>query len=169
MASAVNRQSEAIYDLGLAIYNTNITKDNLKSAPDTLNNVKSNYLWLYMIQQDLKPVIEIYSADDYTLSSAYERFCKYGIRLDKFIRGNDLNKYLNFVSVFPHDKLNYKYVEGDFDINGSLTWYLEQQKKLNKYLSNGVRLIDINSELDENPDNEYLVLLNVKEEEFRFE
>ena len=173
MANAVNRQSEALYDLGLSIYNTNITKDNLKSAPDKLNDVKSNYLWLLLIQEDLKPVIEIYTADDYTLKSAYNRFCEYGIKLDKFIDETEIDKYINIHENLPglyaHDKLNYKYIEGDVTLYGFYSWYLQQQNRLSRQFSNGVKLINISSELKEDPKVDYDIMLEIKEEEFNFE
>lgn len=173
MANAVNRQSEALYDLGLSIYNTNITKDNLKSAPDKLNDIKSNFLWLLMIQEDLKPVIEIYTADDYTLKSAYNRFCEYGIKLDKFIDEAEIDKYINIyenvTGLYAHDKLNYKYIEGDVTLYGFYSWYLQQQNRLSKQFSNGVKLINISSELKEDPKVDYDIMLEIKEEEFNFE
>lgn len=173
MSQAINKQSSALYDLGLSIYNTNITKDNLKSAPDKLNDIKSNFLWLLMIQEDLKPVIEVYTADDYTLKSAYNRFCEYGIKLDKFIDEAEIDKYINIYEntpgLYAHDKLNYKYIEGDVTLYGFYSWYLQQQNRLSRQFSNGVKLINISSELKEDPKVDYDIMLEIKEEEFNFE
>lgn len=175
MASAINRQSEAIYDLGLSIYNTNITKDNLKNAPDSLNNVKSNYLWLLQIQGKLNPVIEIYTADEYSLESAFNRFCEMGIKLDKFICEDDIHKYINikngeFVGniEIKRDKTNYKFFKGDVTLYDENTWYLSQQNKLKEQCKKGIKLVSLSKDLSSSPDSDYETMIDIKEEDYYF-
>ena len=156
---------------GLAVDASNIMLkyDDLVNKPDTVSALKSNFMWLLMIQQDIKPTVEIYTATDYELQSAYNHFCEYGIKLDKFINETEISKYINIITLSPHDKKNYKYVEVDIQLYGDSTWYLEQQRKLSSTIRNGLKLVNLEATIDDNPNTEYDIMLAIKEEEFNFE
>lgn len=165
----ISKQTQAIEDVAVDIGNMVLNIQNLSASPDTLNNVKSNYLWLLSIQEDLKPVIEIYSADDYTLKSAYQRFCEFGIKLDKYVDEIELRKYLNFNTVYPHDKTEYKYINCDVKLYGYYTWFLKQQDILERELADGIFLVNKQAEIKDIPQADYDVIQSLKEEDFNFE
>lgn len=167
ITSGSKKITNAITESGTTALNLASTYANLKSAPDKLNKVKSNLIWLYMIQQNIKPKIEIYTASEYSLKSAFINFCEYGMNLEKYVSEDEVSKYINITDNL-YDKVNYKYVEGDITLLDINAWYLRQQRVLERNIKNGIKLIDIQTVVDELPLVEYTAMTDIREEEFNF-
>lgn len=156
---------------GLAVDATNImfNYDNLVNKPDTVSSLKSNFMWLLMIQKDVKPTVEIYTATDYELKSAYNEFCQFGIELNKYCDEVEISSYINLTLETPNEKKNYKYFEGDVELFGGNAWFLNQQRILSSAMSNGIKILDFSGVITDTPQADYNAMLEIEKEEFNIE
>ena len=178
MASATSFRTNLLtgaMDFATAKRNLNYQLESIENSPDELIQVSSDIM-LYNIV--IKPRIYLvwYSATDLQKELLLHNFLYRGLRLNKYISSDNVNKYINITSN-KYDKSYLKYVEGDFDLYynqpnqpkeaGMLDY--KQLDKLSRLFSDGCKLVRYNTTsytLNDNNFNENNIQNMIDEETF---
>lgn len=179
MASATSFRTNLLtgaMDFATAKRNLNYQLESIENSPDELIQVSSDIM---LYNSVIKPRIYLvwYSATDLQKELLLHNFLYRGLRLNKYISSDNVNKYINITSN-KYDKTYLKYVEGDFDLYynqpnqpkeaGMLDY--KQLDKLSRLFSDGCKLVRYNTTsytLNDNNFNENNIQNMIDEETFQ--
>lgn len=179
MASATSFRTNLLtgaMDFATAKRNLNYQLESIENSPDELIQVSSDIM---LYNSVIKPRIYLvwYSATDLQKELLLHNFLYRGLRLNKYISSDNVNKYINITSN-KYDKSYLKYVEGDFDLYynqpnqpkeaGMLDY--KQLDKLSRLFSDGCKLVRYNTTsytLNDNNFNENNIQNMIDEETFQ--
>lgn len=162
-------------DFATAKRNLNYQLENIENSPDELIQVSSDIM---LYNSVIKPCVYLvwYSATDLQKELLLCNFLYKGLRLNKYISSDNVNKYIN-ITTNKYDKTYLKYVEGDFDLYynqpnqpkeaGMLDY--KQLDKLSRLFSDGCKLVRYNTTsytLNDNNFNENNIQFAIDEETF---
>lgn len=163
-------------DFATAKRNLNYQLESIENSPDELIQVSSDIM---LYNSVIKPRIYIvwYSATDLQKELLLHNFLYRGLRLNKYISSDNVNKYINITNN-KYDKTYLKFVEGDFDLYynqpnqpkeaGMLDY--KQLDKLSRLFSEGCKLVRYNTTsytLNDNNFNENNIQNLIDEETFQ--